>query len=234
MFDVGRSMFDVHSSMKTTFAELLSDVASFEKKLATPKAFHLQYREAYHNTARSIARRILMPEMPLNHDPDRWRAKVETVIDRITAELILGEAGMILTIYPPKGGQGRVSPKQERPANEIVTHADVVEWIKAGETGVPGGKIITARDRKRMSDAGGGEKGYNAVATIVMRAYYSLKPQANYVRLRRAIQKYLHGSEDDATGDKLLDSVAAAWVEHFSVRFPRDMGHYVSGLCRKF
>ena len=84
-----------------------------------------------------------------------------------------------------------------------------------------------------MSEAGGGEKGYRAVATIVMRAYYSLKPVAAYVRLRRAIQKYLHGSED-STGDKLLDSVAAAWVEHFSVRFPRDMGHYVSGLCRDF
>jgi hypothetical protein len=218
---------------RTTFAELLTDMGALETKLSKPKAFHLEHRAAYHHTARVIARRILLPEMPLSHDPQRWRAKVETVIDRITAELMLTEAGMVITIYPPEGSLGKVSPKEQRPTTEIVTHADIVEWIRAGHNGVPGGKRITSRDYEVMAKAGGGDAGDRAVATIVMRAYYSFKPVAAYVRLRRAIQKYMHGSEE-SNGSKMLPAVASAWMEHFSVRFPRDMKKYVARLCRDF
>lgn len=220
---------------KTSFAELLADVASLEKKLATPTDFHTAKQESYHQTARAIARRILLPQMPANHDPQRWRDKVETVISRLTAELMLG-GGMMLALSAPPASTGSLSPKESRPAAEIVTHADVVEWVKLGQTKSKKedpGKNWKARDYKVMAEAKSEEAGYRSIATVVMRAYYSTKPVAAYARLRRAIQKYLHGSEE-TTGDKFLDSVAAAWVEHFSVRFPRDMKQYVGKLCREF
>ena len=66
-----------------------------------------------------------------------------------------------------------------------------------------------------MAKAGGGDAGYKALATIVMRAYYSRKPEGSYVRLRRVIQKFLFGIAED-TGDPILDAVATAWTEHFT------------------
>ena len=66
-----------------------------------------------------------------------------------------------------------------------------------------------------------------------MRAYYSRKSPANYTRLRRAIQRYLAGASD-STGNALLDAVAAAWMQHFSARFPRDLRGHVDKLVRNF
>ena len=91
----------------------------------------------------------------------------------------------------------------------------LLDWIQAGENNLPDVKRITDRDRAVMAKAGGGDARYKALATTVMRAYYSRKPEGSYDRLRRVIQKFLFGIAKD-TGDPILDAVATAWTEHFT------------------
>ena len=109
----------------------------------------------------------------------------------------------------------------------------LLDWIQAGENNLPDGKRITDRDRAVMAKADGGDARYKALATIVMRAYYSRKPEGSYVRLRRVIQKFLFGIAED-TGDPILDAVATAWTEHFTPRHHRDLKSHVAKLCRGF
>ena len=74
---------------------------------------------------------------------------------------------------------------------------------------------------------------YKALAPIVMRTYYSHKPEDSYVRLRHVIRKSLFGIAED-TGDPILDAVATAWTEHFSPRHHRDLKSHAAKLCRVF
>lgn len=217
---------------KTTFDELLLDVAAFDKQMDSPQEFYIGLEQPYRQTAAMIARRILMHNMPEGRDRERWRMKVNRVVESIVSYAML-HGGLEIGMKGDPDTSGSLDPKESRPYEQSIHHSDVVEWIKAGENGLPGGKRITSEDRKRMAAAGGGEKGYNAVATIVMRAYYSRKPSGSYVRLRRAIQKYLHGDEEVASSP-LLDAVAAAWVEHFTPRLRRDLNAHVSRLVREF
>ena len=222
--------------MHTTFDQLLKDTARFDAKMSSPIQHYASQRAPYLATARLIARRVLMQAIPSDHSSSselssRWKSRVEVTIDRIMAELLLGGWGMILTISSPPPGDGLLDSKETRPQMQQVNHTDVVEWIRAGKSGLEGGKRITARDQSVLSNP---HQGINSLATIVMRAYYSRRNPPNYLRLRRAIQRYLSGALDQATGNPLLDAVAAAWVEHFSVRFPRDLGAYVSKLVSSF
>jgi hypothetical protein len=219
-----------------TFTELFRDIETFDKQLAAPVELHAAKLEPYHRSARLVASRVLLAAMPAENQTSpeavaRWKHRVEVTLDRITTELMLGGWGMILSISSPPDAEGNLDPKESRPQDQRVDHKDVVEWIRAGLAGEQGGKRITARDKKILDDPRQGEKG---LATIVMRAYYSRKAPPNYIRLRKAIQRYLSGAVDDATGNSLLDAVATAWVEHFSVRFPRDLKTHVSRLVRQF
>ncbi len=213
--------------MKTTFEELFSDISVLDKRLSTPTEFHRAEQVSYHHTARLIAKRILLPAMPEGQDPERWKVKVDRALDRITAQLML-DGGMMLAMTSAPPTTGGLANKESRPPEQTVTHNDVREWIRAGLEGSEGGKRITDRDRKILADQG--EKG---LATIVMRAYYSREPIGSYVRLRRVIQTYLHGPAE-TSGTPLMDAVAAAWMEHFLVRFPRDLNAHVTVLCRQF
>lgn len=221
--------------MKTTFDALFRDIGRLDKNLAAPVEHFERKREPYQRTAILLARRVLMASMPADHHgkPERvarWKHRVEVTLDRITTELMLGGWGMVLSISSPPDPEGELdSDKGSRPQNQRVEHKDVVEWIRAGVAGLPGGKKITPRDKEILD-----KQGENGLATIVMRAYYSRNSPANYTRLRRAIQRYLAGAVESSTGDALLDAVAAAWVEHFALRFPRDLKAHVSKVVREF
>lgn len=217
--------------MKTTFEDLARDIEKFDEKLNRPVAFYQEVGQSYHVTARMIATRVLMGAMPPGEDAERWKVKVDRAVTRIVAQS-MSYGALVLTMFE-EAESGALAPKSARPAAQRIGHADVVEWIKAGVNGMEGGKKITATDRKRIADAGSEEKGYRAIATIVMRAYYSNRAPANYTRLRRAIQGYLFGT-DEESGSKTLDAVAIAWVEHFTVRQHRDLKGYVGRLCREF
>jgi len=222
--------------MRTTFSDLFRDIEAVDKQLAAPVELHAARQEPYHRTARLVARRVLLATVPAEHQANpeavaRWKHRVEITLDRITTELMLGGWGMVISISSPSEAEGALDPKETRPQAQQVSHQDVVEWIRAGIDGEAGGKRITARDKTIIDDPKQGEK---ALATIVMRAYYSRKSPPNYTRLRKAIQRYLAGAVEDATGNSLLDAVATAWVEHFSVRFPRDLKTHVSRLVRQF
>jgi len=214
--------------MKTTFDELFADISALEKKLSAPVEFHAAKSESYHRTATAIARRVLMGARPPEHNADSWSHKVDKTLDRISLDLMLG-GGTTLSISSPPESSGSLDPKESRPPTQQVNHKDIVEWIRSGVAGEEGGKRITAEDRKILDDP---KQGENALATIVMRAYYSRHNPPNYTRLRRVIQRYLTGEE--SASEPLLDAVAAAWEVHFSVRFSRDLTHHFSRLAREF
>ncbi len=221
--------------MKTTFDALISEVDILENKLRNPSDFYQEKQPAYHAAAAAIARRILIAARPQEIPPDQWRIKTERIVRRVTAHLVLaGLGGMILTVSAESADDGALdSDKGSRPPSQAMSHNDIMEWVKAGDKGLAGGKRWTSLDRKRFSDAGGGDKGYAAIASIVMRAYYSRKPESSYVRLRRAIQRYVHGAADESAGEPLLDAISAAWVEHFTPRLQRDLRHHAAKLIRE-
>jgi len=221
--------------MNTTFSDLIRDTEKLEADLTAPVAAYRGMRDPYHLTARLVAARVLMAAMPADHHGkperiERWKHRVDVTLDRITTDLMLGGWGMVLSVSSPPDPEGELDPdKHNRPQAQRVDHKDVVEWIRDGIAGRPGGKHITERDRKVLA-----EQGERGLATIVMRAYYSRKSPANYTRLRRAIQRYLAGAVESSTGNALLDAVAAAWMQHFSARFPRDLKAHVARLIRNF
>ena len=211
-----------------SFPSTLSDLANLESKWRTPREFFAARQPDYLATAASIARRVLMAAMPPEANPADWKRKTEVVVARITADLMLS-GGIHLAISNPPDPDGALSAeKSERPTSQKITHAQVVEWIKAGERGDPGGKRITAEDRASIA-----KHGYDAKATIVMRAYYSRQSVAAYSRLRKAIQRYFSGAGELAD-DPLLDAVAAAWEAHFETRLHRDRKADVARDCGRF
>ncbi len=226
-----------------SFDQLFKDIQKLDRRLFVPRDFYQSKQTAYLATARLVASRVLLAAIPLDHQADpqlelRWKKRVEITLDRITAVLLLGGWGMVLTISEPPASEGGLDPdKSTRPFGERVSHKDVVEWIRAGVAGIEGGKRITDVDRQRLADP---KQGENGLASIIMRAYYSRKMgkagegSPNYVRLRQAIQRYLSGALDKNSGSELLDAVAAAWIEHFSLRFPRDLRIHVTSLVRDF
>lgn len=216
--------------MKSSFDDLISDVEKLDDDLRNPESYHLSLQGSYHKAAYDIAYRVLMAAMPADAKPSEWRRKVERLCSRITTEIMLG-GGMVVRADGADDATGDVQPSGSA-QNRITIH-EIARWVQAGEAGEPGGKILTAKDRQRMAEAGGGERGYYAIAEIVRRAYYSSKPIASYGRLRRAIQRYTYGLQD-SSGEPLLDAVAVAWNAYFEKRFARDMREYASGLVAKF
>lgn len=211
-----------------SFSQTLADLERLESTWRTPREFFAARQPDYLATAASLARRVLMAAMPPDANAIEWRRKTDTVVARVTADLMLS-GGILLGVSNPPDPEGNLEgDKTLRPLNQQVTHADVVEWIKAGERGDPGGKRITAQDREKIA-----AKGYDAVATVVMRAYYSRKSVSSYPRLRKAIQVYLTGA-GEAAADPLLDQIAAAWEAHFEPRLARDRSKAVERDCKNF
>lgn len=205
------------------FDELLADVDRLERELEEPASFYREHREEYYRQAAEITRRVLMMAAPQGANPHDWKRKVERIVDRVTAELLVGNNGIVFTF-----GADLETADGQRPVKQVMTYTDIEEWIKAGLEGVDGGKRITAIDEKVMA-----EKGIKGVASIVMKAYYSRNPDARYERLRRAIQRYFLGARP-AAEEPLLDLVAAAWHAHFSVVIADDLERHAAELCRRF
>lgn len=171
---------------------------------------------------------------PPTTKPEEWKRKTDRVVARVGATLLFGGNGIIFRIAEPGGNaDGGLAPKEQRPDSQVMTFDDIKDWIRAGQKGEPGAKRITAEDEKFMADAGGGEAGINAVASIVMKAYYSSTPKPNYTRLRAAIQRYMLGNRATQSSP-LLDAVAKAWREHFAVVIRRDLKDHAAQLCREF
>lgn len=216
------------SAKRVTFDELIEEVRELDKALSSPESFYRDHVDSYHAEARRIAEKVLIDARPATADRVDWARKARLVADRVAAHLMLG-GGMVLSLAASKASDGSLEPdKNNRPFEQRMSHADIVEWIKAGQEGRPGGKRITPDDEAFIR-----KHGINAKATIVMRAYYSREPMSSYRRLRRAIQDYFFGTEKTDT-DPLLDAISVAWTEYFSVRFPQDMADHVTRVVRRF
>jgi hypothetical protein len=212
----------------TTFAELYADLDQLEERLSKPRDFYYDRFLPYLAKARELAEKTAIDLRPQDRKKPEWDSRCRRVADRVTAHLMLGGAGLTLSLpADPQFGELE-DDKKYRPFHQQVTHADVVRWIEAGQAGIPGGKRITAEDAEFI-----GKKGINAKATIVMRAYYSRNPIAAYSRLRQAVQRYMHGSEG-ADKHVVLDAIAAVWAEYFATRFPLDLEHHVAQVIREF
>jgi hypothetical protein len=207
----------------TGFDQLLSDVRDFEAELAAPASFYARHREEYFQQARLIAMQVLGLSRPPEIKVEEWKRKSDRIIDRIVTELLAGGDGVVFNFGPADG-----NVTGERPSSQTMSYEDIKEWIRAGIKGEPGGKRITAIDDEVMS-----KKGVDGVASVVMKAFYSKKPDPRYARLRSAIQRYFIGARA-VESTPLLDSITIAWREHFSVVIPQDLKRYAADLCRRF
>lgn len=213
----------------TGFDELLSDVRALEAELTAPGSLYQLHRADYFQQARRVAAEVLRLIRPPGMKVEEWSVKVERIVDRVTTEMLIGDNGIIFCIGEPgESADGSLAPKESRPSSQIMSYEDIKEWIRAGIAGEPGGKRITAADETAMR-----ERGIPGVAAVVMKAYYSKKPEARYARLRAAIQRYFMGARKQESVP-LLDAVAAAWVEHFAPVITRDLSEYAAELCREF
>lgn len=212
----------------TGFAEALDHVRSFERDLTSPVSFYAEHRAEYHRQAVVIARKLLLALRPDSTHQDEWHRKVEMIVDRVATDLIASGGGLIFAFAAPRDrADGSLSSSENRPAEQVMSFEDIERWVQAGLDGEPGGKRITAIDWKLLA-----EKGTRGVASVVMKAYYSSRPDARYTRLRRAIQRYFHGArQQDA--EPLLDAVSAAWKEHFAAVIPRDLRKWAVARSRR-
>lgn len=213
---------------KTTFAELYADLDQLDRRLAHPRDFYHDQYLPYLAKARELAEKTAIALKPQDRVQHEWESRCRRVADRVTASLLLGGAGLVLSLgADPLFGELE-DEKEARPYHQRMTHADVVRWIEAGQAGIPGGKRITAEDEAFIR-----KSGVNAKATVVMRAYYSREPVAAYSRLRRAIQRYMHGSQG-ADNSSVLDAIAKVWQEYFATRFPMDFEVHVAQVVKQF
>lgn len=216
------------------FDSMLSRVRKLESDLHQPASFYASMRGEYHQQAIRIAAAVLTQLRPPTAKPEEWKRKTDRVVARVGATLLFGGNGIIFRIAEPGGSSdGGLAPNDQRPDSQVMSFDDIKDWIRAGQKGEPGAKRITAADEKAMAAAGGGEAGINAVASIVMKAYYSSQPKSNYTRLRAAIQRYMLGNRNTESSP-LLDAVAKAWREHFAVVIRRDLKEHAAQICRKF
>lgn len=216
------------------FDSVLGRVRKLESALHQPASFYASKRGEYHQQASRIAEAILIQLRPATTKPEEWKRKTDRVVARVTATLLFGGDGIIFRIAEPGGTtDGGLAPNEQRPESQVMSFEDIKDWIRAGQRGEPGAKRITAADEKVMAKAGGGEAGINAVASIVMKAYYSSAPKSNYTRLRAAIQRYMLGARETQSSP-LLDAVAKAWREHFAVVIRRDLKDHAVQLCKDF
>jgi hypothetical protein len=213
----------------TGFDKLLTDVRRLEENLARP-TMYAERRAEYHAHAVQVARETLTIIRPPDVSPEEWKRRVDLVVARVMAEVLVTRNGILFSVSSPElaAADGSLAPNDSRPASQVMSFEDIKEWIRAGQKGEPGGKIITAEDAQRIR-----EQGIDAVASIVMKAYYSAKPDSRYTRLRAAIQRYMLGSRATAAAP-LLDTIATAWAEHFSSTIPRDLKTHAAKLCREF
>jgi len=212
----------------TTFAELYADLDQLEERLSKPREFYFDRFLPYLAKARELAEKTAMDLRPQDRKKHEWDARCRHVADRVTANLVLGGGGLMLSVPADPTFGELEEDKTARPFHQQVTHADVVRWIEAGQAGIPGGKRITPADEADIR-----KSGINAKATVVMRAYYSRNPVAGYSRLRRAIQRYMHGSEG-ADKHVVLDAIATVWQEYFATVFPMDLEQHVAQVIREF
>lgn len=213
----------------TGFDELLADVRTFEAELAAPTSLYQRHRADYFQQARRVAAEVLRLIRPPEMKAEEWNLKVNRIVDRVTTEMLIGGNGIIFAIGEPgEAADGGLAPKESRPSSQMMSYEDIKEWIRAGVAGEPGGKRMTAADETAMR-----ERGLPGVAAVVMKAYYSSKPDARYTRLRAAIQRYFMGARKQESAP-LLDAVAVAWVEHFTPVIIRDLSEYAAELCREF
>lgn len=216
------------------FESMVSRVRKLESALHQPASFYASKRGEYHQQATRLAEVILTQLRPPTTRPEEWKRKTDRVVARVTTVLLFGGDGIIFRIAEPGGpADGGLAPNEQRPDSQVMSFEDIKDWIRAGQRGEPGGKRITADDEDYMAKAGGGEAGINAVASVVMKAYYSSAPRSNYTRLRAAIQRYMLGNRD-AQSSPLLDAVAKAWREHFAVVIRRDLKDHAVQLCQEF
>lgn len=206
------------------FDKVLRDLAVLERKLANPTPFYAQAQESYHVTAAAIAKRVIISMRPESESEKDWNHRAEIVANRLSSELLLG-GGLAIFLDDPANQEN----KTQRTANAAAPNRDdIMEWVKAGIRGEPGGKRITAEDAQRINT-----HGVQGVAAVVRRAIYSDRNVKSYQRLRRAIYRYLSGS-GDATADEVMLAVQEAWVQHFTPRQHRDLSRYVSKLTSTF
>ncbi len=204
--------------------DFIAETAAHEDRLRHPADFFADRSSHYLAVARNIARSVMIAMRPPDTEPDRWERRVDEIATAITTRMLSAGNGLrlILTDRPAGGVNPEVGA---RSGVEAVTFEDVMQWIRDGLDGKPGGKIIKPEDEAAFQSEGA----KRARASVIMKAYYGLEPNSSWDNLRQHIQRWMRG-EDIAEPDKFLDAIAAAWQENFGVILRDDLSRWMQGL----
>lgn len=192
-------------------------VGEAEKQLRTPARFFAERSDEYLELAINVARATLAGIRPTDVDPESWQRRTEEILTAIGWSIV-SPTTFRLHIKDPAAETAILPPKDQRNGFQAVTFDDVMRWIEDGVAGLPGGKRITPEDEASLADQAGRRKRAN----IIMRAYYSLTPNAAYERLRGQLQNFLRGTHATSP-DEVMAAIATAWENAFRLRAREDL-----------
>jgi hypothetical protein len=204
--------------------DLIRETAAIETQMHSPADFYAERSGHYLMIAKQIARSVMITMRPPESDPDRWQRRVDEIADEITIRLLSAGNGLNLTLIDRPSGS--VNPEVgERSGVEAITFEDVMQWIRDGQEGKPGGKRIEPEDEEAFQS----EAGMRGRASIIMKAYYGLEPRPEWQALRNHIQRWMRG-EGIREPDKFLSAITAAWQENFGSILADDLRKWLHTL----
>jgi|GEM_PF-4974856 len=198
------------------FDSFIAATTRFEERLSKPEEFYQMNAGHHLSVAKDIARQTMIALRPPDTDEERWRRRVEEVVDAVTIDLLSSRDGSRLSIV--ERPSGTLPGKDDRTSIEAITFDDVMDWIQSGLDGEPGGKNITPEDEANLQS----EAGKRTRASIIMKAYYGLDPKPEWQALREHIQRWMRGA-DGAAPDKLHKAIAEAWQRTMRVVLMDDL-----------
>lgn len=201
-------------------ADLIAKTQAYEDKLRTPREFFAERSAHYVVIGRNIVRATMIAMRPPDRDPESWNRHVQELADAVTAHLVTAGTGLRITLEKPADGS-LPSKVSDRSPVQSVGFDDVMQWIRDGLEGKPGGKQLTAEDEADLQS----EEALRNRASIIMKAYYGLDHTPAWESLRHHIQRWLR-SEDQLEPDHYLTSIRKAWAETFGPILRDDLARW--------
>jgi hypothetical protein len=197
----------------------LIEPASQSVELGSPPLeFYRRYLGSWEDLARRIVETTMSAMQPADAEPEKWRATVEAIAQRVAVGFIQdeNEVGISFTITPRVG----FDPTNENPGTFTLGNLsiqDVLHWIEAGH-----GKSSPDEPGKNLGEVDAGKTDLQ----IAWRVMYALKLQKpGWDRLLDALRDFV-GFEATSAADALYPELLKAWFAFFSDRAPQAWQRY--------
>lgn len=209
------------------FDQFIQRTQRFEARLRKPSEFFAERSSLYLALARNIARSTMISLRPQDADPERWERRIEEVVTAVTIALMSSGDGLRISIAERKPGD--LPAKGDRSGIQMITFEDVMQWIRDGLEGKPGGKIIKPEDETAFQN----EANMRVRASIIMKAYYGQEPRPQWEALRRHIQSWMRG-ETSSEPDEFMKAIRTAWHASFVPIVRDDLANWLRRETRHF